>query len=31
MRNFIKCKDCGKELETRSERSIQKCEDCQLA
>ena len=30
MRNRIICKNCGEELETRSERSIQKCEDCQL-
>ncbi len=30
MRGKIFCKGCKKELETRSERSIQKCEDCQL-
>ena len=30
MRNRIICKDCHQELETRSERSIQKCEGCQL-
>jgi len=30
MRNRIICKDCHQELETRSERSIQKCDDCQL-
>lgn len=31
MRNRIVCSECRVELETRSERSIQKCEYCQLA
>lgn len=31
MRNRIICRECRVELETRSERSIQKCDDCQLA
>jgi len=30
MRNRIICKDCHQELETRSERSMKKCEGCQL-
>ncbi len=30
MRNRIICKECRQELETRSERSMKKCEDCQL-
>jgi len=30
MRNRIICKDCHQELETRSERSMRKCEGCQL-
>ena len=30
MRNRIICKDCRQELETRSERSMKKCEGCQL-
>jgi len=30
MRNRIICKDCHQELETRSERSIRKCDGCQL-
>jgi hypothetical protein len=30
MRNRIICKECHLELETRSERSMKKCEECQL-
>lgn len=30
MRNRIICKECHLELETRSERSMKKCEGCQL-
>ncbi|EPA04453.1 hypothetical protein BG20_I1033 [Candidatus Nitrosarchaeum limnium BG20] len=30
MRNRIICMDCHQELETRSERSMKKCEGCQL-
>lgn len=31
MRNRIVCKECKKELETRHSRSIQLCEECELA
>ena len=31
MRNRIICSECKAVLETRSERSIQKCDGCQLA
>ena len=30
MRNRIICTDCHQALETRSERSMKKCEGCQL-
>jgi hypothetical protein len=30
MRNFVRCKICGDELEKTSERSMKKCGDCAL-